>query len=42
MDIRSFLIGALLVALVAGGYIYYEQSRNQVKIDGSGVEVQIK
>ncbi len=40
MDAKSFLIGALLVALLAGGYFYYDSTRTQVKINGEGVKVQ--
>jgi hypothetical protein len=40
VDFKSFLIGALLVALVAGGYFYYDSTRTQVKINGEGVKVQ--
>jgi hypothetical protein len=39
MDGKSFLIGALLVALLAGGYFYYDSTRSQVKIDAGGVKV---
>lgn len=42
MDAKSFLIGALFVAMIAGGYIYYENTRNLVKIDSDGVKVQVK
>ena len=41
MDTKSFLIGALIIALLAGGYFYYNATRNQVKIDGSGVQVHV-
>lgn len=41
MDGKSFLIGALLVALLAGGYFYYQSTRDQVKIDGDGVKIQV-
>jgi hypothetical protein len=40
MDAKSFLIGALLIALLAGGYFYYDSTRNQVKINADGVKVQ--
>jgi hypothetical protein len=39
MDGKSFLIGALLVALLAGGYFYYDSTRSQVKINADGVKV---
>ena len=41
MDGKSFLIGALVVALLAGGYFYYESTRDQIKVDGSGVQVHV-
>ncbi len=41
MDSKSFLIGALIVALLAGGYFYYDSTRNQVKVDGNGVQVHV-
>jgi hypothetical protein len=41
MDGKSFLIGMLLVALLAGGYFWYESMRDQVRIDGDGVKVQL-
>jgi hypothetical protein len=40
MDGKSFLIGALVVALLAGGYFYYDSTRSQVRIDAGGVKVQ--
>ena len=40
MDGRSFLIGALIAALLAGGYFYYDSTRSQVKINSDGVKVQ--
>ncbi len=40
MDAKSFLIGALVVALLAGGYFYYESTRSQVKVDAGGVKIQ--
>lgn len=41
MDGRSFLIGVLIAALIAGGYFYYESTRDQVRIDSDGVKVQV-
>jgi hypothetical protein len=41
MDGKSFLIGALIVAALAGGYFYYESTRDKVKIDSSGVKVDV-
>ena len=41
MDGKSFLIGALIAALIAGGYLYYETTRDQVKIDSDGVKIQV-
>jgi hypothetical protein len=40
MDGKSFLIGALIVALLAGGYFYHDSTRSQVRIDAGGVKVQ--
>jgi hypothetical protein len=40
MDGKSFLIGALIVALLAGGYFYYDSTRSQVKVNADGVKVQ--
>jgi len=31
-DVKSFLIGALLVAVVAFGYLYWERQRNTIEI----------
>ncbi len=31
-DIKSLLIGALLVAVIALGYLYWERQRNTVEI----------
>lgn len=41
MDSKSFLIGALIAVLIAGGYFYYETTRDQVKIDSDGVKIQV-
>jgi len=40
MDIKSFLIGALLVAALAFGYLYYESQQSKVKIDLPGVKIE--
>lgn len=40
MDAKSFLIGALIVALLAGGYFYYDSTRSQVRVDAGGVKIQ--
>jgi hypothetical protein len=41
MDMKSLLLGVLVVALLAGGYFYYDSTRNQVKVDGGGVHVNV-
>lgn len=33
MDSKSFLIGALIVAVLALGYLYYESQQNSVEVD---------
>lgn len=40
MDIRSFLIGALLVGVLALGYLYYESQKSDIKIDLPGVKIE--
>lgn len=40
MDGKSFLIGALVIALLAGGYFYYDSQRSQVKINSDGIKVE--
>ena len=42
MDIKSFLIGAMLVAVVLLGYLYYDSQRPQVKVDLPGVKIEGK
>lgn len=39
MDIKSFLIGALLVAVGVLGYLYYDSQQTTVKIDLPGVKI---
>lgn len=39
MDIKSFLIGALLVAVATLGYLYYDSQQTTVKIDLPGVKI---
>ena len=39
-DIKSFVIGALLVAVVVLGYLYWERQRNTVEIELPSVTVQ--
>ncbi len=41
MDMKSLLIGVLVVAVLAGGYFYYNSTRNQMKVDGNGVHVNV-
>lgn len=40
MDIKSFLIGALLVAVAALGYLYYDSQKSTVKVDLPGVKIE--
>lgn len=40
MDIKSFLIGALLVAVVALGYLYYDSKQSRIKVDLPGVKIE--
>ena len=40
MDAKSFLIGALLVAVGVLGYLYYEDQQTTVKIDVPGVKIE--
>lgn len=39
-DIKSLLIGALLVAVVALGYLYWERQRNTVEIRLPSVKIE--
>ena len=42
MDMKSMIIGALVVGIVALGYIYYESQKSSVKIDLPGVKIEGK
>ncbi len=42
MDVKSLLIGALLVAVVVLGYLYYESQQTHVKLDIGGVKIEGK
>jgi hypothetical protein len=39
-DIKSFLIGGLLVAVVALGYLYWDRQRNSVEIKLPSVTIE--
>ena len=39
-DIKSFLIGGLLVAVVALGYLYWDRQRNTVEIKLPNITVE--
>lgn len=40
MDIKSMIIGALLVAVAVLGYLVYDAQRTKVKIDLPGVKIE--
>lgn len=40
MDIKSMMIGVLLVAVGVLGYLYYEAEQTKVKIDLPGVKIE--
>ncbi len=40
MDVKSLLIGALIVGVGVVGYLYYDSQRNQVKVDLPGVKIE--
>lgn len=40
MDIKSMMIGVLLVAVAVLGYLYYEAEQTKVKIDLPGVKIE--
>lgn len=40
MDAKSFLIGALLVAVLALGYLYYESQQSEIKVNLPGVKIE--
>ena len=42
MDLKSVIIGALVVALGVLGYLYYESQQTKVKVDLGGVKIEGK
>lgn len=40
MDVKSLLIGALLVAVAVLGYLYYDSQQTKVKVDLGGVKIE--
>ncbi len=40
MDIKSLIIGALLIAVAVLGYLYYEAEQTKVKSDLPGVKIE--
>ena len=40
MDIKSFLIGVLLVAVVVLGYLYWDRQRNTVEIKLPSISIE--
>ncbi|MGQ0456125.1 MAG: hypothetical protein ACT4OU_03575 [Hyphomicrobium sp.] len=42
MDTKSILIGALSVAVVVLGYLYYDAQQSRVKIDLPGIKIEGK
>lgn len=40
MDVKSLLIGALLVAVAVLGYLYYQSQQTKVKVDLGGVKIE--
>ena len=42
MDAKSILIGALFVAVVVLGYLYYDSQQTKVKVDLGGVKIEGK
>ena len=42
MDMKSLVIGALAVAVVALGYLYYDSQKSNIKIDLPGVKIEGK
>ena len=42
MDVKSLLIGALFVAVVVLGYLYYESQQSHVMLDIGGVKIEGK
>ncbi|MEQ1673004.1 MAG: hypothetical protein ABL893_19300 [Hyphomicrobium sp.] len=42
MDMKSLVIGALVVGVAALGYLYYDSQKSSVKIDLPGVKIEGK
>ena len=42
MDMKSIVIGALVVGIGVLGYLYYESQQSSVKIDLPGVKIEGK
>ncbi len=42
MDLKSMIIGALVIAVAILGYLYYEAEQTKVKIDLPGVKIEGK
>jgi hypothetical protein len=40
MDVKSLLIGALLVTAIVLGFLYYESEQTRVKVDLGGVKIE--
>lgn len=40
MDMKSFLIGALIIAVAALGYLYYQSQQNTIEVDLPGVKIE--
>lgn len=40
MDMKSLIIGALLVAVAVLGYMYYEDQQSSVTVDLPGVKIE--
>jgi hypothetical protein len=40
LDFKSFLVGALVVALAVLGYIYWERQRNTVEIKLPAISIE--
>lgn len=42
MDMKSMVIGALAIGVVALGYLYYDSQKSSIKIDLPGVKIEGK
>ena len=40
MDLKSMLIGALVIAVAVLGYLYYDSQQTKVKVDLGGVKIE--